>query len=67
MEGDYRLGFHILTNDHFGQYFDVASFNVGAARQSGDSVPYHAQFRGLVELDFSVQRQLVGAAQGFSQ
>jgi hypothetical protein len=55
VEGDYRLGFYIATNEEAGDYLDVASFTVGSPRQHGGIVPYPAEHRGFVDLDFSIR------------
>jgi lipopolysaccharide transport system ATP-binding protein len=56
VEGDYRLGFYVVTENYGGNYLDVASFSVSAARQSSDVVPYARQHRGFIELAFAVKK-----------
>jgi hypothetical protein len=53
--GDYRLGFYVATPDYSGDYLDIASFSVCSAPKSGGIVPYHDQYRGFIEIDFSLK------------
>jgi lipopolysaccharide transport system ATP-binding protein len=54
VEGDYRIGFYVVTSDYRDNYLDVASISVVSALRIGDFVPYAAEHRGFVTLDFSV-------------
>lgn len=44
VEGDYRLGFYVVTNDYNGNYFDVASFTVIASPSKLGTAPYPPQY-----------------------
>ena len=59
VEGDYRLGFYLVTNDYQGNYLDFASFSVIASSSQGGTVPYPPQHRGFLELDFSVRLRVL--------
>jgi lipopolysaccharide transport system ATP-binding protein len=58
VEGDYRLGFWIGTQNHYAYCPDIASITVGAPQRHGDLVPYPAQHRGFVEMEFTVQKEV---------
>jgi lipopolysaccharide transport system ATP-binding protein len=58
IEGDYRVGFHIATDSYRETVLDVHSFSVGALQNRRNQVPYPAQHRGYLELDFSVQMEV---------
>ena len=66
VEGDYRFGFYLATTDYQAESIDVAVFSVGAARQPRGVVPYAAQYRGFVELDFSVEQHMARVPETFS-
>ena len=59
VEGDYRLGFYVATNDYASNYLDVASFSVGTALRCWDVVPYARQHRGFIELEFFLKKGVV--------
>jgi lipopolysaccharide transport system ATP-binding protein len=54
VEGKYRLGFYIATNDHADDYLDVAVLTVRGAESHNGIVPYPADCRGYVDLGFHV-------------
>jgi lipopolysaccharide transport system ATP-binding protein len=58
IEGDYRIGFAIATENYRGSYLDLLSFSVGALRDRRNTAPYAAQHRGYFELDFSSQMEV---------
>jgi lipopolysaccharide transport system ATP-binding protein len=58
IEGDYRIGFAVATNEYRGSYLDLLSFSVGALRNRGNAVPYAPQHRGYFEFDFSSQMEV---------
>ncbi len=66
VEGDYRLGFYTVTTDHQTDCPDVALFTVASRNPSGGVVPYAAEYRGFVELDFSVEHQLMETTESSS-
>ena len=54
VEGEYRLGFYIATSEHADDYLDVAVLTVRAAESHNGVVPYPADYRGFLDLGFSV-------------
>ena len=52
VEGKYRLGFYIATSEHAEDFLDVAVVTVRAAEPRDGIVPYPADYRGLIDLDF---------------
>jgi lipopolysaccharide transport system ATP-binding protein len=56
VDGDYRLGIYIVTNAYAEDYLDLASFNVRPRSAAQEIIPYPPQYRGLVELDFTVKQ-----------
>jgi len=63
IEGDYRLGFHVATDAYRETYLDVLSFTVGTLQNRGNPVPYAPQHRGFLELDFSLEMEMVPAVE----
>jgi lipopolysaccharide transport system ATP-binding protein len=53
VEGDYRVGIYVVTDQYHGDFFDLAQFSVGARPLSNGVIPYPAVSRGLVELDLA--------------
>lgn len=51
IEGDYRIGLHLATDDYRGDFPDVASFSVTTQSSSADTVTYAPAHRGFIELD----------------
>ncbi len=56
VEGNYRLGFYVSTEGYNVDRPDVASFTVCASRDKKNTVSYAPQYRGFVELDFSLRQ-----------
>jgi lipopolysaccharide transport system ATP-binding protein len=55
VEGDYYLGFHLATDEERAERLDFVSFNVSPSGSLGSAV-YAARYRGIVQLDFSLDR-----------
>jgi len=58
VEGKYRLGFYIATSEHADDYLDVAVLTVRAAESHNGIVPYPADYRGYIDLGFSVEAEV---------
>ena len=57
VEGDYRIGLYVLTDDHAENHLDIASLSVASSTKRENFVPYSAAQRGHVELDFTATLQ----------
>ena len=55
VEGDYRIGLYIATDEHQDNYLDLAMFSVMSRVSAREFVPYAAFHRGLVELEFAAR------------
>ena len=56
VEGHYRLGIYVSTDEYDGNYLDLRSFSVPAPRlPDDDPAQYPARERGFVDLEYSVQ------------
>lgn len=53
VDGTYRLGLYLSTGDYIGNTFGLFDLIVAARVQAGSHAPYPAEYRGVVELDFS--------------
>jgi hypothetical protein len=62
VEGDYRVGFFVGTEDYEADYLDLARINVVSRPAAGGPVPYPAAHRGCVELTFELRNPTTGAA-----
>ncbi|MDQ3006440.1 MAG: polysaccharide ABC transporter ATP-binding protein, partial [Chloroflexota bacterium] len=58
VEGDYRVGLFISTENYRDNILDLASFTVVAQSNNDGFIPYAAMHRGFVELDFSLTSAL---------
>ena len=54
VQGEYHLGMYIKTEDFQDNLLDLATLTVEGSAASNGSIPYAAQHRGFVELDFSL-------------
>lgn len=54
VEGEYLVGFGIKTNDHFGDQLGLLTLTVGARPALPGVVPYAAEYRGVVDLEFGM-------------
>jgi hypothetical protein len=54
VEGDYRVGIGFSTDDHFEDKLGLADLTVKPKVSTNGVVPYAAQYRGVVELDFGI-------------
>ena len=52
VEGEYRAGLYIRTDDRMENYLDLAGFNVVQNDELAKHIPYPACHRGIVELAF---------------
>lgn len=55
VEGDYRLGLYLVTNEHTADLRDIAAFSVAASAKEAGVLSYAAQHRGFVDLRFRVR------------
>ena len=55
VEGDYRIGLYLATDDYHGDFPDVAHINVGARPTASGVVSYSPAHRGMLDLDFQVK------------
>lgn len=56
VDGDYCIGIYCRTPESKGDHYDLARFSVAPGRTSCMTLPYPAQHRGFVELDFGFIR-----------
>jgi lipopolysaccharide transport system ATP-binding protein len=54
VEGEYQVGFGIRTNDHAGDLPGLFALTVGARPALAGVVPYAAEYRGVVDLEFGM-------------
>lgn len=54
VEGEYQVGFGIKTNDHFGDKLGLFTLTVAARPAIGGVVPFAAEYRGVVDLEFGM-------------
>jgi ABC-type polysaccharide/polyol phosphate transport system ATPase subunit len=54
VEGEYRIGLGYSTDDHFEDKLGLADLTVTPRPDPSGLVPYAAQYRGVVELDFGL-------------
>ncbi|MEZ0276243.1 MAG: ABC transporter ATP-binding protein [Roseimicrobium sp.] len=52
IEGDYRVGMWIATDQYQGNYLDLATFHVSGMGQENNFIPLPASVRGYVEMPF---------------
>jgi lipopolysaccharide transport system ATP-binding protein len=64
VEGGYRVGFYLRTDDYQDNYLDIAGFSITGKPASASCAPYPAVHRGIVQLDFEARaiRGTEGAA-----
>jgi lipopolysaccharide transport system ATP-binding protein len=62
VEGEYRLGFYVVTGEYQGNYPEIASFTVTAVPLQGGPAPYPPRHRGFLELEFSAETRAAGMA-----
>jgi lipopolysaccharide transport system ATP-binding protein len=55
VEGDYRIGLYLATDDYHGDFHDIAQINVGARPAANGVIAYSPLLRGILELDFDVK------------
>ena len=53
VEGLYRVGLWVVTDDFRGDLLDVAQFEIIGRREAG-AIRYPTMYRGVVELDFNI-------------
>jgi len=53
VEGDYTAGIFITTSNHNKDHLNLYEFSVRQMERAGKIIPYPAQSRGVVELDYS--------------
>jgi lipopolysaccharide transport system ATP-binding protein len=54
VEGEYRVGFGIKTTEFEGDKLDLCALTVAARPPVGGVVPYAAEYRGAVDLEFGM-------------
>jgi energy-coupling factor transporter ATP-binding protein EcfA2 len=54
VEGEYRVGVGFSTDDHFEDRLGLVDINVKPRLSTEGLVPYEAQYRGVVDLDFGI-------------
>lgn len=54
VEGDYRVGLWISTDQYQGNYLDLATFHVSGMNRRNNFIPMPASVRGYVEMPFQV-------------
>ena len=54
VEGEYRLGLSIRTDEHHAINYDVTTLDV-VARPNHETVPYSASIRGVVSFDYTIE------------
>jgi lipopolysaccharide transport system ATP-binding protein len=54
IEGDYRIGLYVATDDCHDDFLDLSQLNVGVQASASEIIPYPAANRGVVELNFAV-------------
>jgi lipopolysaccharide transport system ATP-binding protein len=57
VEGEYRVGIWIRSDDVSRAKHDLVMLNVVTDVAQGDFVPYHAMARGVVALEYTVERE----------
>lgn len=57
VEGEYGIGVWIVTDSHAGEALDLVSLKVMERADASDLVPYPAEYRGVINLSFEVERQ----------
>jgi len=67
VEGTYRLGLYVATNDYNVDCPDIVSFSVDAVKNKGLFTSYSPPHRGLVELVFSMTCAEVPTSEGVNQ
>jgi lipopolysaccharide transport system ATP-binding protein len=55
VQGEYHLGLYIKTEDYNENLLDLATLTVESGTHRNGAIPYAAQHRGFVELDFSLR------------
>ena len=63
IDGEYRVGFYVVTDDYRDDFLDLASFVVNTTISQNEIIPYPAQHRGLVNLSFSVAKPAISVAE----
>jgi hypothetical protein len=53
VDGTYRVGLYVVTGDYVGNRFGLFDLTVAARAQAAGHAPYPAEYRGVVELDFT--------------
>jgi hypothetical protein len=54
VEGSYRLGVYLVSGDFMGNRFGLCDLTVAAKAGPAGHAPYPAEYRGVVELEFTV-------------
>ena len=54
VEGEYRFGLYLVSSDFGGDLLDLVTLIVSSQPHSGDHLPYAAMYRGVLELEFTV-------------
>ncbi|HWI19291.1 MAG TPA: ABC transporter ATP-binding protein [Vicinamibacterales bacterium] len=54
VEGEYQVGFGIQTNDYFGDKLGLFALTVAARPAIGGIVPFAAEYRGVIDLEFGM-------------
>ena len=57
VEGEYQVGFGIKTNDHFGDKLGLFALTVAARPALAGVVPYAAEYRGVLDLEFGMHSE----------
>ncbi|RBP45312.1 ABC-type polysaccharide/polyol phosphate transport system ATPase subunit [Roseimicrobium gellanilyticum] len=60
IEGDYRVGMWLATDQYYGNYLDLTSFHVSGRSLSSDFIPLPASERGYVEMPFQAMLTQTG-------
>jgi lipopolysaccharide transport system ATP-binding protein len=55
VEGSYRLGVYVVTGDFMGNRFGLCEVTVAARLSDAGHAPYASEYRGVVELDFTIE------------
>jgi hypothetical protein len=55
VEGDYRAGLYAVAGDFTGNVYDLADVRVVARVSADGHAPYPAAYRGVVELDATIE------------
>ena len=57
VEGDYKIGLFISTPKYDKDFFDLTTLTVAPLAQTGGLMPIAARWRGLIEFDYSFNRE----------